>query len=75
MPRPLRRRHIILFFAFSLLPAVRGAQERMRDARRQMEEEAEERQRDLEKAMQDPKKAELYRRLREAMPDTTISIK
>lgn len=47
----------------------------MRDARRQMEEEAEERQRDLEKAMKDPKKAELYRRLRESMPDTSISIK
>lgn len=40
-----------------------------------MEEEAEERQRDLEKAMKDPKKAELYRRLRESMPDTSISIK
>lgn len=47
----------------------------MRDARRQMEEEAEERQRDLENAMKDPKKAELYRQLRETMPDTSISIK
>lgn len=40
-----------------------------------MEEEAGERQRDLEKALQNPKKAELYRQLRKAMPDTPISIK
>lgn len=47
----------------------------MRNARRQMEEEAEERQRDLKNAMKDPKKAELYRKLRETMPDTSICIK
>lgn len=47
----------------------------MREARRQMEEEAEERQRDLENALKDPKKAEMYQKLREAMPDTQISIK
>lgn len=55
-------------------PASRE-QERMHNARRQMEEEAEERQRDLQNAMKDPKKAELYRQLRETMPETSISIK
>lgn len=47
----------------------------MRNARWQMEEEAEERRRDLQNAMKDPKKAELYRKLRATMPDTSISIK
>lgn len=47
----------------------------MRDARRQMEEEAEQRQRDLENAMKDPKKAELYRQLQKAMPETSICLK
>lgn len=47
----------------------------MRDACRQMEEEAEQRQRDLEKAMEDPRKAELYRQLKKTMPETSISIK
>ncbi|CAM9643908.1 unnamed protein product, partial [Hapterophycus canaliculatus] len=56
-------------------PEERLKEERMRDARRQMEEEAEERQRDLDKALKDPQKAELYRQLRETMPETTISIK
>lgn len=47
----------------------------MREAKRQMEEEAEQRQRDLDNALKDPTKAELYRKLREVMPDTPISIK
>lgn len=56
-----------------LAPSV--GQEQLRAARRQMEEEAEERQRNLENAMKDPKKAELYRKLSETMPGTSISIK
>lgn len=47
----------------------------MRDARRQMVEEAEERQRNLEDALKDPNKAELYRQLKETMPDVPISMK
>lgn len=50
-------------------------QQRMRDARRQMVEEAEERQRNLENALKDPNKAELYRQLQETMPDVPISMK
>ncbi|CAM9409243.1 unnamed protein product [Ectocarpus sp. 4 AP-2014] len=56
-------------------PEERLEEERMHDAYRQMEEEAEQRQRDLEKAMEDPRKAELYRQLKKTMPDTSISIK
>ncbi|CBJ33139.1 nuclear distribution protein NUDC (predicted) [Ectocarpus siliculosus] len=56
-------------------PEERLEEERMRDAYRQMEEEAEQRQRDLDKAMEDPRKAELYRQLKKTMPDTSISIK
>ncbi|CAM9259934.1 unnamed protein product [Ectocarpus fasciculatus] len=56
-------------------PEERLKEERMRDACRQMEEEAEQRQRDLDKAMEDPRKAELYRQLKKTMPDTSISIK
>lgn len=47
----------------------------MLEAKKQMEEEAEERQRDLDRALQDPRKAEVYRQLQSVMPDTTISIK
>lgn len=57
------------------IPPIRGKQERMREARRQMEEEVEERRRNVENALKDPKKAEIYRKLREVMPDTPINIK
>lgn len=50
-------------------------QARMREARRQVEKEAEQRQRDLDKALKDPKKAEMYRQLQKALPNTTISLK
>ena len=47
----------------------------MREAKQQMEEEVEERQRNLANALKDPNKAEMYRKLREVMPDTPISMK
>ncbi|CAM9341230.1 unnamed protein product [Ascophyllum nodosum] len=50
-------------------------EQRMREAKQQMEEEVEERQRNLANALKDPNKAEMYRKLREVMPDTPISMK
>lgn len=58
-----------------LLSSLLRKQQRMRDARRQMVEEAEERQRNLEEALKDPNKAKLYRQLQETMPDVPISMK
>lgn len=51
------------------------AQARLREAMQQVEEEEQQRQRDLEKALKDPKKAELYRKLKETMPDIPISMR